>query len=155
MCMQAHAHWGTCICWRYSGELACPTRCAQVLAASLSLQTSVSERRDTVTELPPLAGGSGNSAGSGRRVSRPQPSPRGGTLQGRSDLFARLPAVLRTRSGGPLEVQFGAHAPALLRVKYAHAPGMLLAPCMPSADWCLAMVRGRVCCKRPQGVLLS
>lgn len=87
---------------------ACMSYTLRSSAGSLTpMQTSVGERRDTVTELPPLAGGSGNSAGSGRRASRSQPSPRGGTLQGRSDLFARLPAVLRTRSGGPLEVPSG------------------------------------------------
>lgn len=71
--------------------------------AVLVMQTNASERRDTLTELPPLHG-SGNSVGSGRGGGRSQPSPRSESLRGRSDLYARLPAVLRTRSGGPQEV---------------------------------------------------
>jgi hypothetical protein len=100
------------------------------------MQTSVGERRDTLAELPPLAGGSGNSAGSGRRTSRPQPSPRGGSLQGRSDLFARMPAVLRTRSGGPLEVLSCRYACGLPQLcieaaeDHACVAGALHAQCM-------------------------
>lgn len=108
------------------GRLSCAgefpaSRHVRHLQSLRSLQTSVSERRDTVTELPPLTGGSGNSAGSGRRASRPQPAPRGGTLQGRSDLFARLPAVLRTRSGGPLEVWSGHQCMGMRMLNYGGA----------------------------------
>ncbi len=53
-----------------------------------------------MAEILPAGGG-----GSGRGERGEPPPARGDTLRARSDLYARLPAVLRTRSGGPLEVR--------------------------------------------------
>ncbi len=56
---------------------------------------SDSERQDTVSRT--LGGGGGCEGGGGAES-------KGESLRARSQLYARLPAVLRTRSGGPLEV---------------------------------------------------
>ena len=80
-------------------------------STATSGSVTAAEAGDIVADILPGARGNRGSGGSlggsgGSNRSNP-PAPRSDALQARSDLYARLPAVLRTRSGGPLEVRLG------------------------------------------------